>query len=388
MVLFALRAVELFCICFFLAPLAKRKSGIWSTVLQVLVFAALSVLVRQVIYLFDWESEFIYINFAYYPLIYAFMMLRYDISIKEGIYYLLLFFLCIHALRLLVVRISIMIYGTSYLMESGALLYNLLFLVLFAVILCFEFALLKKPVFRFPKHRLTWPQLGLIIIATIPIIYITNLFLILNVDLASLPISTMMIGLVCSVCGIVIVIGYNNTLALAKNKQEIATLEALLTSQQKQYQLKKETTELINTKYHDLKKHFNYLASIDSPKEREEYLEQLKLQISIYDAFHDTGNDTLDIVLSDKDMECRKYGIALLLFIDGKQLDFLKKLDIVTIFGNAIDNSIEAVRNLPEEHRSITVRMHEYDTWLVVSFENNFDGELKMEGKQAHFHQG
>ena len=76
-------------------------------------------------------------------------------------------------------------------------------------------------------------------------------------------------------------------------------------------------------------------------------------------------------------MECRKNHIELLLFIDGKQLAFLHQLDIVTIFGNAIDNCIEAVIKLPKDCRAITVRMHEYDTWLVVSFENSFEGDLR-----------
>ena len=147
--------------------------------------------------------------------------------------------------------------------------------------------------------------------------------------------------------------------------------------------LKNETIERINQKYHDLKRHIDFLASVASQEDREKYLETFKMQMSIYEAFHDTGNRTLDIMLTDKDMECRKNGIQLLLFVNGKQLEFLEPLDIVTIFGNAIDNSIEAVKKLPEECRVITVRMHEYDTWLVVTFENSINGELKWNGRRV-----
>lgn len=377
LVQFIFRVLELCALSYFLSPLEKRKHGVWVTALQIFGIAALAVLIRQLIYQFEWESEFVYINFAYYPIIFAFMMIRYIISMKEGIYFLLLFFLCVHPLRPLVMRASIWVYGVNVLVDGSKPWYSMLFLGLFFALLLFEFAVLKQYGFRYPKYKLTWPQLYLTIIATIPVVYITNLFLVLNTDIANLPISVMLIGVVCSFCGMMIVIGYKNTLALAKNEQEMAALESLLTSQQKQYQLKKETIELINAKYHDLKKHINFLASIDSQKEREKYLETFKLQVSAYEAFHETGNETLDIVLTDKDMECRRNGIQLLLFMDGKQLDFLQPLDIVTLFSNAIDNSIEAVKKLPEDSRAITVRMREYDTWLVVTFENTFNVDLK-----------
>ena len=254
LVLFALRGLELCCLCFFLSTLGKRKSGTWTTSVQVLGFTTLSVFVHQLIYQFDWESEFVYISLAYYPIIFAFIMVRYEISIKEGIYFLLLYFLCIHALRPLVMRISEIIFGVNYLTVGSNLPINAPILAAFAALLYLEFALLKKHTFRYPKHRLTWPQLSLIIVATIPVVYITNLFLILNMDKSNVPISVMIIGVVCSICGMTIVIGYNNTLAVAKYRQEMFMLESLLAMQQKQYQLKKETTELINSKYHDLKK--------------------------------------------------------------------------------------------------------------------------------------
>ena len=187
----------------------------------------------------------------------------------------------------------------------------------------------------------------------------------------------MLISLICSICGIVIVTGYNNTVALAKNKQDLVALETLLATQQKQYQLRKETVDLINSKYHDLKKHLNYLTALHTREEREEYIESLRSQVGMLDAFHNTGNDTLDIVLSDVDLECRKRGISLLVFVDGKQLDFLSPIDIVTIFSNALENSVEAVSRLDGKNAAITVRMHEYDTWLVVTIENDYDGNIK-----------
>ncbi len=377
---FVLRASEIACLSYFLSPLTKRKRWPLFTPLMGLAFSIFLVLIHELIYLGNWESEFIYISFAYYPIIFALIMVCYDLSAIEGGYFLLLYFLCIHALRILVIQAAGNFLGILFLSKSTSLVRNLLVIFLIILLLWFVFFTLKRFVFRHPNHRLTWPQMGLSIVATVPVVYMTNLFLVLRVNILELPFSVLVIGLICSICGIIIIIGYNNSLALAKDKQDLVMLETLLATQQKQYQLRKETTDLINAKYHDMKKHLNFLTTIESTEEREKYLENLKSQISIYDAFHNTGNETLDIVISDADMECRKRGIRLLVFVDGNLLNFMSPIDIVTIFSNALENSIEAVSKLESKNDSITVRMHEYDTWLAISIENGYVGKIRWKG--------
>lgn len=380
LVLFLLRAAELGSLFFFMSPVAQRRKKWWGIPLTILVTALLLVFLHEMINRGKWMGEFVFTSFVYYPVIFASLFFTFDISLKKGLYYLLLFFLSIHALRFLGLWTSSTVFDVTYLANESLFANNLLIAVLVILVLNVEFWLLKPFVFRYPNRELTYPQLLLVTIATIPVIYMTNLFLVLGLEIFDIPLTAMLISLISSICGVVIVIGYTNTVALAKNKQELAVLETLLATQQKQYQLKKETIELINSKYHDLKKHLHYLEALNSDEEREKYIDTMRTQVSVMDAFHDTGNETLDIVLSDKDMECRKNGIALLVFIDGKELDFLQPLEIVTIFSNALDNSIEAVLRLPEHKRSITIRMREYDTWLVVNIENSFEGSLKWQG--------
>ncbi|MBP8997541.1 MAG: sensor histidine kinase [Anaerolineaceae bacterium] len=382
LILFLLRLGELTSLTFFLSPILKRKKGRLFIPLVILFASLLLVVINEMVYHVDWEGEFVFMSFLYYPIILLFLMTVYNISLKEGLYFLLLYFLSVHALRILVIQGMSAYFHLSFLAAEITFLENLVITALILIFLNIVFWLLKPFVFRHPDHHLTWYQLGFSFIATIPVIYMTNLFLVMRVNISEIPFSALAIGLVCSICGMVIVIGYNNTLALAKDKKDVAVLETLLATQEKQYQLKKETIDLINAKYHDLKKQIKIIAAIDSIDERETYLENIKNQISVYDAFHNSGNDTLDIVLADKDMECRKAGINLLTFIDGAKLDFLRPLDIVTIFSNALDNSIEAVKMLSESERTISVRMREYDTWMTINFENPFNGKVKWKGER------
>ena len=57
--------------------------------------------------------------------------------------------------------------------------------------------------------------------------------------------------------------------------------------------------------------------------------------------------------------------------VDFSGIDFMEPLDISTIFGNAIDNAIEASEKLPEDRRLVTVRAERFRDMLLIAVENN-----------------
>ena len=57
--------------------------------------------------------------------------------------------------------------------------------------------------------------------------------------------------------------------------------------------------------------------------------------------------------------------------VDFNGIDFMEPFDISTIFGNAIDNAIEASEKLPEELRLITVRAERIRDMLIITVENH-----------------
>ena len=69
-----------------------------------------------------------------------------------------------------------------------------------------------------------------------------------------------------------------------------------------------------------------------------------------------TGNEFLDIILKDKAAKAREKQIDFSAMVDFNGIDFMEPLDISTIFGNAIDNAMEASEPLPEDRRLITVK--------------------------------
>ena len=52
-------------------------------------------------------------------------------------------------------------------------------------------------------------------------------------------------------------------------------------------------------------------------------------------------------------------------------VDFIEPLDVSTLFGNGLDNAIEASEKLPEEQRAILVKAGKMQNFFSVLIENN-----------------
>lgn len=96
----------------------------------------------------------------------------------------------------------------------------------------------------------------------------------------------------------------------------------------------------------------------------------------------DTGNEALDILLSEKLRQCGEKQIVCTVLADGALLRFIHPLDLVTIVGNAMDNAIEACLRVPEGARFIQVRTVQQNGFAVLSFSNSCDGEIRTAGRR------
>lgn len=158
-----------------------------------------------------------------------------------------------------------------------------------------------------------------------------------------------------------------------KNKeleQDNAILQELLIREQKHYNITKDTIDLINVKCHDLKHQISVLRNMDE-KERDKSLGEVEKAIMIYGNIAKTGNETLDIVLTEKSFLCESYNIRFTYMIDGESLSFMAPYDISSLFGNAIDNAIESVMKEEErEKRIIKLNAFLKRMYLTIHIEN------------------
>ncbi len=171
-----------------------------------------------------------------------------------------------------------------------------------------------------------------------------------------------------------------------KEEQQLQRLEA----QYRYYEEWLKDEERVRRVYHDMKNHLLVLQAQmktlsdkedkDKKSETEEMIESLRREISDYEDYVQTGNGFLDIILKDKIKAAKEKHIDFHTEVDFSKGDFMEPLDISTIFGNALDNAIEACKNIPEEERFITLKVGVKRNFLVISVENSAKQETEEKG--------
>lgn len=179
-------------------------------------------------------------------------------------------------------------------------------------------------------------------------------------------------------CCAVVLLLVAKTIVERDLRQEVEYLQHAVRQAERQYEISKDTIDLINVKCHDIKYKLGALLS-EGNKPASEAVEDLKSSISIYDTRISTGNKILDVILTEKSLYCEQNGINFSCMADGAKLSFMDDGDLYCLFGNIVDNALEAVGKLPErERRVVNLVVKEKNGVLTVQEENYFSGELKF----------
>ena len=161
----------------------------------------------------------------------------------------------------------------------------------------------------------------------------------------------------------------------AKEEQDHIKME-ILKQQFKYYKERAREEERIRSIYHDMKNHLLILqAEQNDTKGRKDMIQSLQEQLADYDNYIHTGNSVLDIIIRDKSREAQENNIDFSAAISYQDSNFIDPLDISTIYGNALDNAIEACAELPPEERLITVKTNRIHDMLSIIIENTMGHE-------------
>ncbi len=163
-----------------------------------------------------------------------------------------------------------------------------------------------------------------------------------------------------------------NVLIKDEYRFELNMIKQITAREREQYVFEKALVDTISIKYHDLKHQLNLL---DGRISREE-IQNIKRSMDIYRAVCKTGNTTLDVVLTAKSLICVNKNIEMTAMIDGTKLAFMQESDIYSMFGNLLDNAIEAVDKVQEEEkRIITLSLKTEKGMLFLHMENYYAEE-------------
>ncbi len=159
---------------------------------------------------------------------------------------------------------------------------------------------------------------------------------------------------------------------------ERAATERVLVERRRQYERSRENIEAINVKCHDIRHQIHELAGGGATVDPA-VLEDIAREVDVYDSAVRTGNEALDTILTEKSLACRREQITLSCIADGHALDFMSAADIYALFGNALDNAIEATRMLDNpELRSISLVVRQVAGVVSLHVENPFAGTVEL----------
>lgn len=162
-----------------------------------------------------------------------------------------------------------------------------------------------------------------------------------------------------------IIIGLLDSFRSRKVQDELVLTRRLWQQDVRQYERSKQTIDILNFRYHDLKNQMNLL--LRDHDVQQEITEQLE---AYYDDIR-TGNEALDVVLTEKSILCRQKEIVLTRIADGDCLRQMGPVDLYSVLGNMIDNAVEYLSGIEDkEKRIITLMIRRVGDMDTIQVEN------------------
>lgn len=125
--------------------------------------------------------------------------------------------------------------------------------------------------------------------------------------------------------------------------------------------------------WHDINNHLGCIRRlIDNhhPEQATEYLNKINFTINRLRGTIDTGNLILDAILNDKYEMAQINEIDMVFEVNQLEIDFVDSMDICTIYGNLLDNAIEACMKIVEGQREIRVISKNIKGFVVIKIIN------------------
>lgn len=258
----------------------------------------------------------------------------------------------------------------------------LVFFIVFGAVFGGTYFLERKHI---RKETITLKELLFVTATGVTVFFVSNLSFVYSNSPFSSQITKEIFNIrtLVDLSGLVILFAYHILRQEMQVKYDLEAMRNILQSQYSQYRKSGESIEMVNRKYHDLKHQISVLRAEQDSAKRLAFLDEMESEIRTYEAQNKTGNSVVDTILTGKSMTCQRHEIELTSVVDGKLLNFIHVMDICTILGNALDNAIEcAIQIEDKEKRLIHAEVLSKKEFVVMRFENYFEGNIQFENNQ------
>ncbi len=243
------------------------------------------------------------------------------------------------------------------------------------------FYLIEKYYFGSKKIKIYSREILIVILITLSVFLISNL----NYIYYSASSDNIFSGefftirTLVDLSGVVVLYAFHIQKKELQSKNEIFLLQNILNIQYFNYKMMEESMDIVNQKYHDLKHQIFLLRKEAVTDESKAYLDKMEEDIKLYEVHIRTGHQILDTVLTGKSLYCKNKNITFTCVVDGKALSFMEDMDICALFGNLIDNAIEAVEKVDNiDERIIHLAVSVKKSFLSIRLSNQYLEDLYM----------
>lgn len=142
----------------------------------------------------------------------------------------------------------------------------------------------------------------------------------------------------------------------------------------------KESRKLI----HDVRNHLQSIERLYENKEEDlakKYTDDIHLMLNELNQKYYTSNRILNIILNDKYQIIKNTNIDFDCKIGEINLDFIREIDITTIFANLLDNSIEAAKKV-EDNSYIKFHVNKFNDFIVINIVNSMKEKPIIKNKK------
>lgn len=135
---------------------------------------------------------------------------------------------------------------------------------------------------------------------------------------------------------------------------------------------------------HDMKNHLIAVEQLYHMQESDAgntYVKDMHHMLNVLGERFYTNHKMLNIILNDKLSNAKREGINTAVEIGEVSLEFMKDIDVTTVFANLLDNAIEAAKRV-SEHPYIRIKMNYFNEFVVISIRNSLLTEGVMNAIQ------
>lgn len=308
-----------------------------------------------------------------YPILYAILAIIFFSSFKINIFQTIFYATDAYALQFTISSLYYLHTPTLYeMMNSYINAQNLkIFIFTIVIYVLIYFLIVKQRKGRAITFQYPWmiftTTFGLLVFIYLSYFYKQD-YKRFNNDVSTINI----VQFLFAFCGLMILVLDNFNCQHKKVIDEQKVLELIIKKDKAQYEQTKKLIERINIKEHDLRRKME--ASKLSEEEKEELEDIQSFKICKFT----TGNESIDVVLSEYSYICNGKKIQMLCDIDGSQLDFMKPYHIASLFNNALSNAVNYLDKINDEDKKIIrISLQKYNENILLVFQNYLEDKLK-----------